>query len=363
MATGARVYLRHLRLAIIFLGLFLMTSGTVYSQADCSVCHNMHGGSVFLYEGSDCSVCHADVAHGAGFTVPDVHGTPVCRKCHTMHASEDGVVPTMPDESGGSPEGPNPHLLYKSDVTDLCLVCHAAPANGTGAPIVMTTNGTGYPSTSGGDFYHSGDDQGSGHNPGGMAIGTDSTLTESPGGGFDSLDETCLSCHDPHRGDSANSYRMLKTKPGDWTGSDLLVSGMPAHPGTDEGSGSGSNRPTYYSGFSAWCGACHSSPDGTGTGFHGSDKSDPDVGNGDDWLRHPSDLALGSSMVGDYGNDFNWLYPVQDVNLNGALDAGDEVFCLSCHRSHATPYNNSTRWDSAQPSGAGTGCNKCHAKG
>ena len=216
MATEARVYLRNLRIAAMLMGLFLIASGTAYSQ-ECSDCHDMHGGDIFIYEGSDCSLCHSDVVHGTGFTIPDVHGNPVCRKCHTMHASEDGLVPTMPDDSSGGREGPNAHLLYKSNVTDLCLVCHQAPMNGTGAPIVMTLDGTGYPSITGGDFYYSGDDQGRGHNPGGMAIGSD-TLTQSPGGEFDSLDESCISCHNPHRGDSDNNYRMLKTKPGDWTG-------------------------------------------------------------------------------------------------------------------------------------------------
>jgi len=302
-----------------------------------------------------------------------------------MHASEDGELPTMPDDSGGTPEDPNPHLLYKANVTDLCLVCHMAPMNGTGAPIVMTLDGTGYPNISGGDFYYSATSSGSsspakGHNPyydaGGdtssAVISVDGALGLTPPGGTILSEFTCISCHDPHSGTAteassespASAYRQLLRKPGDGTGSDIIVTGVESHPGSDEGGQfkGNTNLPRYYSNFSIWCGACHSNPDDEGTGFHGSVVTDPDVGDDIDWLRHPSDHDL-DTLASNYTSTYDWRYPVEDTDQDEAVGSTDEVFCLSCHRVHGTPYNNITRWDNTQPSGAGTGCNKCHAKG
>jgi len=313
-----------------------------------------------------CGICH-----GPGFAMPTFHDADhlICNKCHTMHASEDGVLPTMPGDSDPM-AGPNPHLLYKAEVTDLCLVCHGGDLNSTGAPIVLTVDGTmggvNYPRLPGGDFYYPKNDSHNGHSPGGTVIGSDSILTQSPGGVFSSADEICTSCHDPHGGSPANDYRLLKLKPGDWTGADLEVTGLEAHPGSDEGSSGGSQPghsisntiPGYYSGFSAWCGACHGV-------FHGSELTDPDVGNNTDWLRHPTDRILDTEIAGNYSptSTYDWEYPIEDVNSNEIVDSTDEVFCLSCHRAHGTPYSNSTRWYNDAPSGSGTGCSKCHAKG
>lgn len=297
----------------------------------------------------DCNICH------------DPHGDPnptfhdaehlVCSKCHTMHYSEDGTVP--PDADAGGPFGA---LLLKSNATDVCLICHQAPLNNSGAPIVLTpdgTMGTNYPSLASGDFYYSKTDAGKGHNPGGAVIGSDGVLTQSPGGGFAAADEICTDCHEPHGGGPANTYRLLKKKPGNWAGSDLLVTGEESHAGSDE---TETNAPEYHSGFSAWCAACHG-------GFHGSDLTDPDVGDNTSWIRHPNGRVLGNEIAGNYGASYDWQHPVEDVDANGTVSSTDKVLCLSCHRVHGTPYRDSTRWDSTQPSGANTGCNKCHAKG
>ena len=380
---GIRVALKRLCFAAVLVVLVLVMSEIGYSQ-DCLDCHSAHG-PINYYEGYACENCHSAPRHDFGnFTIPTFHDASglICNKCHTMHASQDGDLPTMPDEPSGTPEGPNPHLLYKANVTDLCLVCHQAPMNGTGAPIVMTLDGqtgetAGYPKISGGDFFHPADSEDKGHNPYGepgnasLLIPEDPELHLTPPGGT-ALDKfTCISCHDPHAGTAtdpgsespASAYRQLLRKPGDGTGSDIIVTGIEAHPGTDEGSGSGTNVARYYSNFSIWCGTCHSNPDGAGTGFHGSSKSDPDVGDGFNWLRHPTDSDLGSAIASNYGLVYDWEYPVEDTNQNGTVELTDEVFCLSCHRAHGTLYYDTTRWDNTQPSGIGTGCNKCHAAG
>ncbi len=321
---------KHLYILIGLFFLLMLTHGMSEAAYDCNACHTGHAGSMPSFHNAD---------------------QLICSKCHTIHYSEDNALPA--DAEAG---GPFSQLLLKSSTTDVCLICHQGPlnSNSTGAPRVLTDDGsmgTNYPSLSGGDFYYSKTDQRKGHNPGG-SVGTDSILTQSPGGTFTSADESCVSCHDPHGGSPANTYRLLKKKPAGWTGADLIVTGDEGHPGGDEEA----DPPAYNTGFGAWCGACHS-------GFHGSDVTDSDVGDGTDWIRHPVDAPLGTEIAGNYGATPAWLYPVQDVDSNGSVSSTDQVFCLSCHRSHGTPYLSGTRWDSAQPSGAGAGCNKCHAKG
>jgi predicted CXXCH cytochrome family protein len=224
--------------------------------------------------------------------------------------------------------------------------------------------GTDYPLLPGGDFYYAQTDPRKGHNPVGTALGSDNRLTQAPGGVFASAQESCISCHDPHGGSSANAYRLLRKKPAGWTGPDLLIEGKETHPGSDEGGPRNETSPRYYSGFSAWCGACHSNPDNAGSGFHGASLTDPDVGNGADWIRHPCDKALGETIAGNYGTPYLLPYHVEKVaGPDSEVTAQDEVFCLSCHRAHAWKYAHATHWDNTVASGPGTGCNKCHAKG
>jgi len=345
---------------LISVGLLLAVSNTGYTQ-ECTDCHGAHGG-LFLYQGTDCSACHSAHHHdfSGSFVIPSFHNADglICNKCHTMHASEDGELPTMPGDAGPM-LGPNPHLLYKAEVTDLCLVCHAGELNSTGAPIVLAPDeasmGTTHPLLPGGDFFYTqgAAEKSNGHDPGGTIIGVDNTFTNSPGGTFLSANETCISCHDPHGGSPANDYRLLKLKPGDWTGADLIVVGVEGHPGTDEEG----NPPGYGSGFAVWCGACHGD-------FH-----NPTTGGS--WLKHPTDTALGFggniTVPANYGATYQWTHPVEWPG--GTFDnLTAEVFCLSCHRAHATAYSNSTRWDNTEPSGVdgdgdGAGCNKCHEKG
>ena len=247
----------------------------------------------------------------------------------------------------------------------------------------QTGETAGYPKVPGGDFFHPASigSEDKGHNPYGepgnisLNIRRDPELGLTPPGGI-ALDEfTCISCHDPHAGTAtdpgsespASAYRQLLRKPGAGTGPDIIVIGIEAHPGSDEGKTADKgdiNAPMYHSGFSTWCGTCHS-PDNQvpGAGFHGSSKGDPDVGDGFNWVRHPTDFGLGSAIASNYGAEYDWRYPVEDTNQNGTVELTDEVFCLSCHRAHGTPYSDSTRGDTSQPSGVGTGCNKCHAAG
>lgn len=280
-----------------------------------------------------------------------------CNKCHTMHYSEGGQAPTNADSGG-----PFKKLLIKSEVTNLCLMCHSDP---TKAPDVYEAT----VETPGGDFKYSTKEQGKtgdeakGHNPGGV-LGTDSVLTTAPGGTFDASTFTCISCHDEH-GDTSQAFmyrnvlkKGLTTFAGDneeaqiWDGSTANVAAE-----------ADTNHNVYKVSaiasdeFSAWCGSCHGD-------FHTKTKD-----NSGNWIRHPTAEELGG-LASNYGTNYTPAYPVATTNANAAIGTNwaisgttEGVMCLSCHKAHATNYANATRWDNGAASGSGTGCNKCHAKG
>lgn len=346
----------------------------------------------------------------SGVSMATVHTDPVCMRCHTMHYSEDGGVPDadqgfgMDAGSESSTTGPFPHLLLDSG-SDLCLGCHAKSGTagaigdynvgGDAAPAVY--NSTGH---SAGDFIYADADGGAtgasvanGHNPGGtIGFDTDSYASDkAPGGakypngvspdptdsGLDVEAFMCISCHAPHgitgtnNPDGVYAYKLLRKEiHGLPTGNPLpdQNDGLAIYNSysyaTAEGSG---NYPIYTDGLSNWCGGCHGS-------FHNADKTG-DTGYGNetntvDWVRHPTDTTLTDDTdFGDeqtnYGTSYSWNYPVE-APTGTFNNTTAQVFCLSCHRAHASPYKNAMRWKedaSAQGSQTGTGCNKCHAKG
>jgi hypothetical protein len=318
-----------------------------------------------------------------------------CMACHTMHASENGSYTGISVANGFDAAGTTPppdtgvdHLLVQENVTDLCLACHyeGSPFTdsiGASPPAVFTIDGTQDIALPGGDYSTSNDLDGGAksHNPGrqqyGGGAGTysasipeDTTLGMTPPGGVAVDRWDCVACHAPHQGDSGGStgtygdakFRMLWSNP-DGKGSGVEFTAAGATLTTDE---SDTNH-TAYKGdtstgdsVSLWCGACHGD-------FH-------NLAGG--WLLHPSGLGIGSGLNTNYGT-YSFLVPVEEptATTSAVTTSGtSEVMCLTCHRSHAAATsaalpaankntNNMTRWDMTQPSGAGTGCNKCHAKG
>ena len=121
------------------------------------------------------------------------------------------------------------------------------------------------------------------------------------------------------------------------------------------------NHNVYKGGFSNWCSSCHPN-------FHGADIADTDVGDGADFVRHPTRTALGSNNT-KYGS-YDYQYPLIKVGGNwtntdqgsGNVATTDEVMCLSCHKAHATNNPDALRWDPSQAS-ALSQCNKCHKFG
>jgi hypothetical protein len=307
-----------------------------------------------------------------------------CDGCHTMHYSVDGAQPTFRD--GVTVGTPNSNLTIGSDPSSTCLNCH----NGSGSYHVNSTDGSNF--TPGGDFFwvrttfeyqSHGAVVSKGENHGHSIIAADfpdfamgdQTLTQAPGGNYPSAALGCSSCHDPH-GKKANktlpisgsgsyggtptagtefgNYRLLADL-GYETATLTFNGAMPVAVAPSLGSAeSDTNHADYGSSMSEWCANCHTSflvPANNTKHTNGNN------------------AKLGSEFVGNYntyastgnvngpvtqGDAYFFLVPVErgttDTtqlaagNTFGA-NAQSNVSCLTCHRAHASAFDNGTRWD------------------
>lgn len=357
------------------------------------------------------------------FVNSSVHAkvTGECVNCHTMHNSQnDSPMPGVNNIIEGT-TGPFSALTRGS-----CVGCHSSTSSETvkvmGSSRIPVVYNTVEPvnELAGGNFYWLQKGAEYGHNV--LAIPsmpTDPYLSHAPGvpdmaqgsqdcaGCHDRIDN-CQSCHNPyHHGDqetpvvgsnvqgAGNSvkaayYRFLangSSKHGsggvmgvedwDWeqtkTSSDHNVyagGSIPVGPGSGLDDGSIAN----------YCAGCH-------TGFHNKDEV-LGSGSGSPWRRHPNNFPLPSDVQKEYR-----LYNTQDGTSVGPYNpeapiarpdivsnygdltmvrpGTDEVFCLSCHRPHGTPYKDILRWAYSPDDGgtiiAGTigagakkGCFICH---
>jgi hypothetical protein len=97
-----------------------------------------------------------------------------------------------------------------------------------------------------------------------------------------------------------------------------------------------------------------------------------DIGSSGAWIRHPTDVILPNS--GEYSayTSYSNEAPVARVNIpdspSSLVQPGTDdaiIMCLSCHRAHASPYDDALRWDySTMNAGGGGsgGCFTCHAQ-
>lgn len=161
------------------------------------------------------------------------------------------------------------------------------------------------------------------------------------------------------------------------------------------------NKNVYRGGFSSFCAACHGD-------FHGGTDENARM-TGDAWARHPSNLELGRSnrygvaaYTGQVRNTqgtspnpagYDWKYPLvkadgdftlrpdrPSAGVPGTVRGEDRIMCLTCHRAHASPFENMTRWETrahsfiadgemdfageiSQGDNPAYGCAKCHQMG
>jgi hypothetical protein len=338
---------------------------------------------------------------GTAFAFHD-GGVAHCDGCHTMHNSNNGAI----NANGGTVgTGITSTLTKGSDASSTCLNCHQGTAGGYH---VKSTNPEAADPThanSGGDFYWLTTDvpkgrgtslaANHGHNIVAADFGLveDAVLTVAPSDGtvaFSASNLGCNSCHDPHGKkdnninplpiEASGSYGAVNPLPGEVVlGNFRLLGGV----GYDGGLGGGlsftagdpvgvgkngvdSNvgHTDYGSGMSEWCANCHS-------GFTAADtivSHRHPAGNNADLgatiaASYNAYITTGN-MGGDITTSFDHLVPFErgvfDAENDGTpddpslaytstagADATSNVMCLSCHRAHASAFDNMGRWNLA----------------
>jgi hypothetical protein len=356
------------------------------------------------------------------YGMADAKVTGECVNCHTMHNSQDGAPVAMANANwdGGAITGdasaePNGHLLVTG-----CIGCHTATSGltvttgSTTIPIVRTLTDPAGTYLAGGNFYYSDNNDAKGHNistadatlpygpspntpavpevGGHCANSCHSTLTNPVRSGVTL--EGCQGCHLTtfHHGDpgpyNATStatdptYRFLTGHhyfPSSHSDGNGYVEGQEdsdweiTTSATDHNWYKGWDQSAALNADDAWaetrvehtismfCSNCHEEfhrTDGTGSGT-----ADPNDVLGSVWMRHPVDQAM--PTVGEFaGYTYSTETPVAYSMVNGTSSTGAVVACVSCHRTHASQYDDMLRFDySTMLAGMGGsgGCFNCHA--
>jgi hypothetical protein len=322
-------------------------------------------------------------------------GVANCAGCHTMHNSQNGQL-----VDPNSPTG-NPFLLKDATPSDTCLLCHAAYGQKSATGQTLGAGGDFYWITQdvswtahGNNYLVNGREHGHNLDAPGNGLVPDSVLTTSPGGSYNASYLGCNSCHDPH-GEDHNPLLLygIGVSAANYPGGYNFTETAPVLTGrgrrtnlADAAAEKLASHTAYISGMSDWCANCHA-------GMHSGMTSN---------FVHPVEQTVGTTLSGNYdayvttGNltgDVSTAYlplvPFEDAanttTSTTGTTAASKVMCLSCHRSHASPYPDAGRWDFAsselvdshpagepylaQYSGAPLDltvqrslCNKCHAK-
>ncbi len=280
-----------------------------------------------------------------------------CYQCHTMHFSQSHAFgyshETYPGYLGAA--GPYNGLL-KGPVNDLCLSCHNG---GDVIDVYGVSEVNPTVNREAGALNRLGDgNENNGH--------TLDALSEAPGSvpaWSDANGLNCADCHNPHGsiGRNINNYpdstkgqwRNLKTNPGNATlrflNYDKTGETVYPNPARDiHWSAASVHAADAYetdavnffepsqteSRFGAWCQGCH-------TNFHGN-STDPNMANGDGWLRHPTaDANIGGSRLTQFANH---LYRPQVMSSTGDWGTQGTAWsnppadltpsCFTCHKGH-----------------------------
>jgi len=210
-----------------------------------------------------------------------------------------------------------------------CLSCHdpRMDTSGYDPPYVIDA----LTELAGGSFTSIRRSDKTGHN----IQSVDATLGTTPPGGKRQGELSCLSCHDAH--DNGN-FRNLKKE----------INGRPtpvralADPDY--------RRNVYVSGMSQFCGACH-------LRFYGNTNTRGPRG----YIRHPVEIPIAGARNADFQNWSrlqNRVTRVEYPDGDPTEPRGARVFCLSCHKAHATAFTDAMRWDYGSHAG---GCLECHS--
>ena len=281
-------------------------------------------------------------------------GVTSCKECHIIHNSQDGEIVTP-----NSPDG-NQYILKEETPSDVCLSCHDSqngsvfsddplnPSIETGAGnFVFLLEDNINDSPNGINTIIPGSSSGHSIIAPSRGVISDPNYLTGPGGSFPSSDLGCTSCHDPH---GNNNYRMLYGNESIQNGSYFFQYDAPLAVGIDFNNSveSNSNHNAYLSGMSEWCGNCH------GQQYHNSNISN---------FGHDSPGEFENDFIDRYNlyngtNDPNGGTPTNSylaevpfeetsntTNRTHGPTNSSNVFCLSCHRAHASSSPSAGRWD------------------
>ncbi len=290
-------------------------------------------------------------------------GVAHCDGCHSMHNSADN-----PREGSATSNA----LMKGSDASSTCLNCHYDGSNG-GYHVKSDTGGD---VSQGGDYFWVTTDYTwyngrsvvtseaaqHGHNiiAADYALVVDPNNTTAPGGSYPSNTLGCTSCHNPHGevagatgpisesgsygaadptdGSIHGNYRLL----GDTGYKNFTAAAPVARANTSQGTST-----QYGQGMSTYCLSCHLNYNDSAN-MHPVNETVPGSYN--------SYVASGD-MTGSQATAYDSLVPFERGVSDGSLltigstmgvqDANDVVMCLSCHRAHASAFDNILRWDTA----------------
>ena len=237
--------------------------------------------------------------------------------CYSCHVREAGKMGGEPSDDQRLPS------------STICFSCHDAKQDTSGLNPPYVLNAT--MELAGGSFTPTLSDDATGHN----VLSTDTILGFTPPGGIPMREFGCLSCHDAH--DNGN-YRSLKKE---INGYFTLVE-VRGDPNYQEN--------FYISGINQFCGACHEK-------FYGQGN----LREGERWVRHPVGITISGANHADFdkwSRNKNRVTLVENPTGNANDVRSAQVFCLSCHRAHASPFGAAMRWDYRQTT---TGCLECHS--
>lgn len=308
-------------------------------------------------------------------------GVDFCEGCHVIRKSPGGQVQDRDDST-------RPLELKGLDASSTCLRCHAQSGKFYN---VLSNDGSSY--SAGGDFYwlkktftwtvngklsqSAGNSHG--HNVAAAEYGLHEarTLNSAPGGMYSSTALGCTSCHDPHsitvkNGDTVgiplhDSYGKdltIKITAGNYR----LLGGIGYNGGAQAGGVSfqqpapvaaadaqnwvetDSNHTAYGSGMSEWCGNCH-------TDFLTGDYKHP-VGNyatlSSTFISNYNSYVKTGDITGNQATAYLALVPFElgtadtwslDPSSTSGPAQGANVMCLTCHRAHASAFQDIGRWD------------------
>ena len=308
-------------------------------------------------------------------------GVDNCQGCHVIHESQS-------DQNQDSFNTTSPGELKGLDSSSTCLRCHAEEDKFYN---VLSNDGSTY--SAGGDFYwlkktftwaengklcwSPGNNHG--HNVVAVeySLNQEDTLNSAPGGSYPSSTLGCTSCHDPHsrmikddqtgeiltsdpNGDELNlgtnigSYRLLGGigySSGSQSGGVTFKHPAPvAAANSQNWAETNSNHTAYASGMSEWCSNCH--PDFlSGKGKHAA-------GNNATLTRtiifNYNSYVKTGDISGTHSAAYLALVPFEmgtadilslDPSSTSGPDYGANVMCLTCHRAHASAFENIGRWD------------------